>query len=88
MRLIHDHILRTVHENTVLIPLSEEETDFQGMLALNQTGAFLCKLLRRETDRAALVEALAGEYGKTAEEVGPDVDAFLSQLDACRLLIH
>ena len=32
MRLIEDHILRKVHGNVVLVPFSDSETDFNGML--------------------------------------------------------
>lgn len=88
MRLITDHILRTVHGDVVLVPLSQEETDFRGMLVLNETGEFLCKLLRQDTHRDSLVAALAREYSTQPEQVEADVDAFLSKLDACHLLIH
>lgn len=87
MRLINDHILRTVRDSTVLVPLSDEETDFQGMVALNHSAAFLCRLLRQDTDRDRLVVALAEEYDIAPERVGPDVDAILSQLAACHLLV-
>lgn len=88
MRLIHDHILRNVHEDVVLVPLSGEETDFRGMLVLNETGEYLCKMLRQDTDRDSLVAALAREYATQPEQVEADVDGFLSQLDACHLLVH
>ena len=88
MRLIEDHIIRKVNGNVVLVPVSTRETDFQGMLLLNHTGAFLCELLKKETDRDRLAEALAIEYGKEPEQVKADVDAFLSELDACHVLIR
>lgn len=88
MRLIHDHILRNVHTDVVLVPLSGEETDFRGMLVLNETGEYLCKMLRQDIDRDSLVAALAREYATQPERVEADVDGFLSQLDACHLLVH
>lgn len=87
MRLIHDHILRTVRGDVVLVPLSGEETDFRGMIVLNHTGEAICRLLQRETDRDTLIVELAREYGTQPERIGADVDAFLSQLDACHMLI-
>ena len=63
MRLIEDHILRKVHENVVLVPLSDTETDFNGMIALNHTGEFVCRMLQQDTDRDSLIEGLAQEYG-------------------------
>lgn len=88
MRLIKDHILRNVHGNTVLVPLSNQETDFNGMIVLNHTGEFVCRMLRQEIDRDSLIEELARKYSKDPGQVAADVDAFLSELDSCHLLIH
>lgn len=87
MRLIDDHILRTVQGDVVLVPLPGRENGFRGMLVLNQTGEFLCRLLQHETDRASLTAALAREYAVQPQQAQADVDAFLAQLDACRLLL-
>ena len=88
MRLIEDHILRKVHGNVVLMPLSDRETDFNGMIALNQTGEFVCRMLQRETDNDSLVAGLAQEYEMKPEQVEADVEAFLSELDSCHMLIR
>ena len=88
MRLIEDHILRKVHENVVLVPLSDTETDFNGMIALNHTGEFVCRMLQEDTDRDSLIESLAKEYEMEPEQVAADVDAFLSELDSCHMLIR
>ncbi|MDY4834311.1 MAG: PqqD family protein [Frisingicoccus sp.] len=88
MRLIEDHILRKVNGNVVLVPLSDRETDFKGMIVLNHTGEFICRMLEKDTDQNRLVESLAQEYGMKPEQVEADVDAFLSELVACHVLIR
>ena len=88
MRLIEDHILRKVHGNVVLVPLSDRETDFNGMIALNHTGEFVCRMLPQDTDRDSLIAGLTQEYGMELEQVAADVDAFLSELDSCHMLIR
>lgn len=88
MRLIKDHILRMVHENAVLVPLTDSETDFNGMIVLNHTGEFLCRMLQCDIDKDSLVAKLAQEYEMEPEQVEADVDAFLSKLDSCHLLIQ
>ena len=88
MRLIEDHILRNVNGNVVLIPLSDSETDFKGMIVLNHTGEFVCRMLQQETDRDRLIAGLAQEYETKPELVEDDVDAFLSELDSCHMLIR
>ena len=88
MRLIEDHILRKVHGNVVLVPLSDRETDFNGMIALNHTGEFVCRMLQQDTDRDSLIAGLTQEYGMELEQVAADVDTFLSELDSCHMLIR
>ena len=88
MRLIQEHILRKVNGNVVLVPLSDTETDFNGMIALNHTGEFVCRMLKQDTDRDSVVAALAQEYGMEPGQVEADVDSFLSVLDSCHMLIR
>lgn len=88
MRLIKDHILRNVNGNIVLVPLSDRETDFNGMIVLNHTGEFVCRKLQQETDRHSLIVSLAQEYEVEPARVEADVDAFLSELDSCHLLVR
>ena len=88
MRLIEDHILRRVHGNVVLVPLSDNETDFKGMIVLNHSGEFVCRMLQQDTNRERLIEGVALEYEMKPEQVAADLDAFLSELDACHILIR
>lgn len=88
MRLIEDHILRRVHGNVVLVPLSDNETDFKGMIVLNHSGEFVCRMLQQDTNRERLIEGLTQEYEMKPEQVAADLDAFLSELDACHILIR
>lgn len=86
MHLIEEHLLRKVNGKVVLVPLSDRETDFNGMIVLNHTGAFVCRMLSEDIDRDSLIEGLAEEYGVAPERVAADLDAFLEELDACHML--
>ena len=88
MRLIKDHILRKVHENVVLMPISDRETDFKGMITLNTTGEFICCMLRQDTDKVRLVAGLTEEYEVSPEQAEADLDAFLAELDQYHMLIR
>ena len=87
MRLIKDHILRNVNGDVVLVPLSDAETDFNGMIVVNHTGEFVCRMLEEDTDIYSVITALADEYDLEPDKVENDVRAFLSELDACHVLI-
>lgn len=88
MHLIEDHILRQVHGKTVLVPLSDRKTDFNGMLVLNHTAAFICRLLKKDMDVKQIVEKLSVEYGIQPEAVEGDVRRFLKELEDCHVLMR
>ena len=87
MQLIKDHILRKVGKNIVLVPFSSRETDFDGMIVLNQTGEFICRKLEQDISREELIQNLAEEYDENIETVEKDTDVFLAQLAECHMLI-
>ncbi|MDO5150042.1 MAG: PqqD family protein [Oscillospiraceae bacterium] len=86
MHLIKDHILRKVHRNTVLVPPPDRDIGFNGMIVLNHTGEFVCKMLREDTDRDKLAAALAQEYEVDPKQAEADLDVFLSELGSCNML--
>ena len=86
MHLIKGHILRRVHGNTVLVPPPERNIGFNGMIALNHTGEFVCKMLCEETDIESISAALAQEYEVDPNRVRADVEVFLSELASCNML--
>ena len=87
MQLIKEHILRKVGKNIVLVPFSSRETDFDGMIVLNQTGEFICRKLEQDISREELIRNLAEEYDENIETVEKDTDVFLAQLAECHMLI-
>lgn len=88
MRLIENHILRKVDDQVVLVPLSNQETDFYGMIVVNHTGEIICKMLEEDVDVEQIVSCLMQEYEIERKQVENDVEAFLSQLDSCHMLIR
>ncbi|MBQ5390687.1 MAG: PqqD family protein [Clostridia bacterium] len=51
-----------------------------GMIALNETGAFLWELLKEETDMDSMVQALAEKYEIDAGTARADVAAYVDML--------
>lgn len=79
MKLKPNFLLRTIAGQTVVLPTSAE-LDLNMMITLNETGAFLWERLVEETDEAALVEALLGEYDVDADTAKNAVSAFVKKL--------
>lgn len=86
MRLIEGHILRQVHGNTLLVPPPEKNIGFNGMIALNHTGEFVCKMLKEDTDIESLACALKEKYGIGADTARADLEPFLADLYSCNML--
>lgn len=55
----------------------ETKKEFDGMLRLNETGAFLWKKLADGAAEAELADALSAEYGVSAETAAKDTADFL-----------
>ena len=80
MKIRQDFVLRQVAGTHVVLPIGQATVDFNGMVTLNETGAFLWRLMEQETNRETLAAALAAEYEVSQEDALRDVDAFVAML--------
>lgn len=79
-------ILRQVAGNYIVIGVGGEAVDFNGMVTINETGAFLWKILEKGADKEDLLEALLKEYDVDEESAKKDITAFLQNLYNGKLL--
>lgn len=86
MKIKENFVLRNVADTWVVLPLGESAADFNGMLALNETGVVLWKALAAGCDKLALVKALTDEYDVSDELATSDVEVFLDKLAAAGCL--
>lgn len=75
-----DFILRKIAGEDVVIPIGNNIADFNGIITLNETAAFLWKELQSGQDEKGLLERLCQEYDATEEEALQDIQEFLSIL--------
>lgn len=61
----------------IIASTPETKKEFDGMLRLNETGAFLWKKLADGVTEAELADALCAEYGVSAEVAAKDTADFL-----------
>ena len=80
MKLKDGFLLRQVAGQTVVLPVSGD-LDLNMMITLNDTGAFLWEKLQGDTDEAALVAALLGEYDVEKAVAQESVTAFVKKLN-------
>ena len=74
------YMLRKVVEVYVIIGIGGEAYTPNQIMSLNETGAFLWRILEQGAERGDLVEHLTREYDVDAQTAAADVDAFLDSL--------
>lgn len=73
-------VLRKVGQAYMVMPTGPRMKEYEGMITLNETGAFLYKEAEKpDTTPAKLIEACQKEYGATDEEAKQAVDMFIKQ---------
>lgn len=78
MKIKEGFIQREVAGQCVVIPA--DDMDFNAMITLNETGAFLWKLMEDETNEAVLTAALLAEYDVDEATAQKAVAAFVQKL--------
>lgn len=81
MKIKEGFILRNVADNYVVVPIGEATVDFNGMMSLNETGAFLFGKLIEGIEKDKLVEELMEEYDVDQERAEKDVTAFIEKVE-------
>lgn len=86
MKIKSGFMLRKVGGRNVVVAVGAASREFNGIIKLNETGAFLWELLRTERTPEELTAALLEEYDIGEETAAADVGAFLKKLEEAELL--
>lgn len=79
-------ILREVAGNFIVVPVGAASIDFNGMITLNEVGAFLWKQLSAGATVEQLCQAVVDNYETTSEQASRDIADFLNRLSEAKLL--
>ena len=80
MKIKDGFILREVAGSYIVIGVGGESVDFNGMITVNETGAFLWGKLAEGTTEEELLGAMLDEYEVDEETAKADIDEFLQLL--------
>lgn len=86
MKINKNFILREIAGDYVIVPIGETAMEFNGMINVNETGAFLWKCLQEETSLDAMTEAMLKEYEVEKDEAKKDIEEFVSLLKEKKIL--
>ena len=80
LKIKEGFVLRQVAGNYIVIGVGGDAVNFNGMVTINETGAFLWELLEKGCDKEDLLAALLKEYDVDEESAKKDITAFLQNL--------
>ena len=80
MKVKENFMLRKIADSYVVVPVGRQTLDFNGIINLNETGAFLFELLQKGASRDELVEKLLAEYEVERDRAQADVDKFIQSV--------
>ena len=86
MKIKDGFILREVAGNYIVVAVGSAVKTFNGVINLNQTGAFLWELLQKGAEKEDLVKALLEEYEVDEQTASKDVDIFIERLQQANLI--
>jgi hypothetical protein len=86
MKVKENLILREIAGSWIIVPVAEMVVEFNGLMNLNESGAFLWKLLVEGAEMDELVSRLLNEYDVDEKTAKADIKEFVEQLEAKGLL--
>lgn len=86
MNVKREFVLREIAGDLLLVPTGKTALDLNGMMTLNEVGAEIWKMLPEVKDEEEIVQRLLLDYEATAEQIRPDVTAFLGKLRALNII--
>lgn len=86
MKIKDGFLLRQIAGGTVVVPVGKASVDFNGMITLNETGAFLWKLLENDISEEELLQRLTAEYDISEDIAKADINAFIGKLKDAGLI--
>lgn len=86
MKIKENFMLRKVAECFVVVPIGAAVAEFNGMINLNEAGAFLWQLMETETTVENVVAEMLNQYEIDEATAKKDVEAFVAKLREASLL--
>ncbi len=70
-------LLRSIGDRHVVVAIGKASEEFNGLITLNETGAFLWRLLQNGTTYDDMLKAMLAEYEVDEKTASDGIDAFL-----------
>ena len=86
MKIKSGFVLREVAGSFIVVAVGEAVKNFNGIINLNETGAFLWKILESGATKEELIAKLLEEYDVDEKTATEDVSKFINKLSEAKLV--
>ena len=87
MKIKEGFVVRKLGTQYVVVALSNEASQLNYLIKLNEIGAFMWEILtKKDTSKEELVKEVLNEYEASEEQVTNDVNEFISILKEKKIL--
>ncbi|HOP99326.1 MAG TPA: PqqD family protein [Acetivibrio clariflavus] len=86
MKLSKEFALREIAGNYIVVPFGEKAVNFNAMITLNETGAFIWKKIEEGKSKEELLSAMLEEYDVDREKAKEDIEKFCEKLKSAGIL--
>ncbi|MBQ0099426.1 MAG: PqqD family protein [Firmicutes bacterium] len=86
MKIKKGFILREIAGNYVVVAVGDRVKTFNGVINLNESGAFIWKQLENGTEKEKIIEEMLKEYNVSEEDAKKDVEIFIGKIKEAGLI--
>lgn len=79
-------LLREIAGEFMLVPLGDSSAQFNSMVTLNETGAFIWKCLEKDMSVKEIAEKITQEYDVPFENAESDINGFVAYLKEKKII--
>ena len=80
MKIKDGYIVREIAGMFVVVPTGIEAADFNGLMTINETAAFIWNILKNGAERQDVINALLDEYEVDRKTAEKDTDEVIKML--------
>lgn len=86
MKIKEGLMMKKVGKEYVVMSIDTKQVDFNGMISLNESGAFLFEQLKKDLSEEELLRAFLSEYDIDEKTARQDIDQFITALKKNQLV--
>lgn len=86
MKIKKGFMLRNVGDKNIVVAVGKASLELNGLITLNETGAFIWKMLQQGCEYDDILKAILNEFDTNEETAKIGIDAFLEEVRTANLL--